>query len=321
MTSSPLKVVLTEHLDDACADWLAARVNLVRVKLEDDAAVQRELADADGLIVRTYTQVNDSLLAVAPKLRVVARAGVGLDNVDLDACRRRNVRVVYTPDANTQAVIEYVWALIFDTFRPRPRMTDVADAAAFHRMRSEHVGRQVDQMTLGILGVGRIGRRMANVAAAFGVRVICNDLLSPDDLRLPPNQAGEFVDKPTLWRESDILTIHVDGRADNRRLINAAVLDQLKPTCLLINAARGMLVDAADLAAWADRVASQGGGAILDVHDPEPPPADYPLWGRANVQLLAHLASRTHRAMANMSWVVNDVVAVLNGEQPKYPVW
>ena len=313
------KVVLTEHLDEACADWIAERTDLVRCKLDDDAALGRELADADGLIVRTYTQVNDDLLDKAPKLRVVARAGVGLDNVDLEACRRRNIRVVYTPDANTQAVVEYVWALIFDRYRPRNPMVGVTDAATFHKHRAEQVGRQVDELTLGILGVGRIGRRVAQVAAAFGFNVICNDLLAPDQLNLPADHPGRFVDKATLWAESDILTIHVDGRAENKQLINAEVLAQLKPTGLLINAARGMLVDAEALAAWAKRVESDGGGAVLDVHDPEPPTPDYPLWDLPNVKLLAHLASRTGTAMANMSWVVYDVMAVLEGNEPKYP--
>lgn len=313
------KVVLTEHLDEACADWIAGRTNLVRCKLDDDAGLRRQLADAEALIVRTYTQVNDDLLDKAPNVRVVARAGVGLDNVDLEACRRRNIRVVYTPDANTQAVVEYVWALIFDRYRPRKAMMGVTDAATFHKHRAEQVGRQVDELTLGILGVGRIGRRMAQVAAAFGVNVICNDLLAPEELNLPADQPGRFVDKTTLWAESDILTIHVDGRAENKQLIDAAVLDQLKPSCLLINAARGMLVDAGDMAQWAKRVEATGGGAILDVHDPEPPTPDYPLWGLANVKLLAHLASRTGTAMANMSWVVYDVMAVLEGREPRYP--
>jgi len=216
-------------------------------------------------------------------------------------------------------VIEYVWALIFDTHRPRGRTPAVTDAATFHEHRKTQVGRQVDRLTLGILGMGRIGRRMARVAEAFGVDVICNDLLSPEALGLPADQPGRFIDQPTLWRQSDILTIHVDGRKENHQLINAAVLDQLKPSCLLINAARGMLVDADDLATWATRVEADGGGAILDVHDPEPPPADYPLWDQPNVQLLAHLASRTHTAMENMSWVVRDVIEVLEGREPKYP--
>lgn len=313
------KVVVTEHLDDGCADWLASRTKLVRAGLEDVDELHDELRDADGLIVRTYTQVNAALLARAPRLRVVGRAGVGLDNIDLDACRERGVRVVYTPDANTQAVVEYVWALIFDTIRPRLRLNEHVPAAVFHQHRREQVGRQVSDLTLGVLGMGRIGRRMARVGHAFGCRLQCHDLLTPAELGLEHEKGTVFVDRPTLLRESDILTIHVDGRAENRRLFNAELLGQLKPSCLLINTSRGFVIEPAALADWAKRVEKQGGRAILDVHDPEPFGPDYPPLGLPNVELLPHLASRTDTALKNMSWVVRDVARVLHGELPQWP--
>ncbi|MFA7237829.1 MAG: NAD(P)-dependent oxidoreductase [Phycisphaeraceae bacterium] len=315
------KVILTEHLDDAAAQWLADQTHLVRQPHDDPVALHRELADAEGLVVRTYTLVNDALLDAAPRLKVVGRAGVGLDNIDLPACRRRDVRVVFTPDANTQAVVEYLWALILDVVRPRKYLTEAIDAKTFHAIRAKQVGKQLSDMTLGILGVGRIGRRIAQVASAIGMRVLCNDILKPDALDLPPDFQGLFVDKSTLYRESDILTIHVDGRPENRQLIDAAALSQLKNDCLLINAARGMLIDNAALRDWSLRVRTSGGEglAVLDVHEPEPPQADYILYGLPNVKLLPHLASRTPQAMANMSWVVRDVVAVLRGEPPRYP--
>lgn len=313
------KVVLTEHLDAEPAAWLGERTHLVRQSHEDADGLRRELADARGLVVRTYTQVDADLLAAAPGLRVVGRAGVGLDNIDLDACRAAGVSVVYTPDANTQAVLEYLWALIADAVRPRCYIDGPIEADEFHRLRQVCVGRQLDTMTLGILGMGRIGRRVAAVARAIGMKVIANDLLSPQQLDLPQTLDVRLVDKPTLWAASDLLTIHVDGRPANRGMIDAAVLGRLKPACVLINAARGMLIDNAALAAWADRVAEAGGAAWLDVHEPEPPADDYLLYGKANVKLLPHLASRTPEAMANMSWVVRDVVAVLQGRPPRWP--
>jgi len=312
-------VVMTEHLDDDAADWLAGQTHLVRSPLDDADRLDAALGEAEGLVVRTYTQVNAELLERAPNLRVVGRAGVGLDNFDLAACRQRGVRVVYTPDANTQAVVEYLFALILDAVRPRLYFREPIPAEQFHAHRKTHVGRQLSSMTLGILGMGRIGRRVAQVAEAIGMTVLCNDLLSREQLDLPADAPGRFVDQPTLYREADVLTIHVDGRADNHHLIDADVLDQLKPGCILMNAARGMLVDASALAAWADGVRDAGGQAYLDVHDPEPPDAGYPLYGRSNVHLLPHLASRTPEALSAMSWVVRDVVAVLNGELPRYP--
>jgi phosphoglycerate dehydrogenase-like enzyme len=314
------KVVLTEHLDEAAAGWLAAQVTLVRQSHEDPAALRRELADAAGLVVRTYTQVTEDLLADAPQLRVVGRAGVGLDNIDLDACRRRGVRVVHTPDANTQAVVEYAWALILDALRPRMYLKGQVTAATFHDMRRACLAdHQLGELTLGVLGMGRIGRRVARVGAVLGMRVLAHDLIPPTELGLTDGCPAQFVDAAALWREADILTIHIDGRPSNRHFINADVLGRLKATCTLINTARGIVVDSAALAAWARQTAAHGGRAVLDVHDPEPPPPDYPLWGLSNVRLLPHLASRTATAMANMSWVVRDVANVLRGQRPRWP--
>lgn len=318
--SRPL-VLITETLDEVCARWLAEYADVIWCRHDAGQSFGPELARADALIVRTYTQVNQALLEAAPRLKVVGRAGVGLDNIDLEACRRRGVQVVYTPDANTQAVVEYVWALILDALRPRVDLPPQATPEQFHRLRKETVGQQLDQLTLGILGLGRIGKRVGKVASAIGMKLLVNDLLPESQLRAAVDYPFEFVDKPQLYQQADILTIHVDGRPENRHLINASVFQQLKPACLLINTARGFVIDNQALADWARRVAPAGGRAVLDVHEPEPPPPDYPLYHLPNVRLLPHLASRTDQALRNMSWVVRDVVAVLQGRAPQYPAW
>ena len=312
-------VLVTETLDDEPARWLAERVNLVRCSHENTEELNRLLTTAEGLVVRTYTRVDESLLKRAPKLKVVGRAGVGLDNIDLAACKKRGVQVVFTPDANTQAVVEYVLGLMLDALRPRYTLTGPVPVEEFHKLRKEQVGVQLDELTLGILGFGRIGKRLGAVAHAVGMKVLANDLLPEAELRKGAEYAWDFVGTAELFSRSDVLTIHVDGRPGNHHLINGDALRQLKPSCLFINAARGMLVDNTALAAWAKAVEKKGGRAILDVHDPEPLPPNYPLYGLPNVRLLPHLASRTDRALANMSWVVRDVAAVLIGEKPEFP--
>ncbi len=315
-------VLVTETLDDTPAHWLAQQVELIRCKT-DDPRFAELLRRAEGLIVRTYTLVNDALLDQAPKLRVVGRGGVGLDNIDVPACRKRNVEVVYTPDANTQAVVEYVLGLMLDVYRPRPVMAARIDEARFHQVRKIEVGKQLDELALGIVGFGRIGKRLGRAAAGMGMKVLVNDLLSEKTLRdeVAKSPAGmypyEFVTASRLYQQSDIITIHVDGRAANRHMISAKVLAQLKPNALFINAARGFLIDNHALAEWAKT--HPQALALLDVHEPEPPPADYPLYDIANVRLYAHLASRTHTATSNMSWVVRDVLAVLQGQTPQHP--
>ena len=315
-------VLVTETLDPVPANWLAQRVNLLwtpEAPHDKPAEFDRHLPEAQGLVIRTYTLINDALLDRAPALRVIGRAGVGLDNVDLPACKRRGVRVVYTPDANTQAVVEYVLGLMLDTYRPRTPLQPHATDAEFHQQRKIQVGAQLDKLTLGILGFGRIGKRLARVAHALGMRVLVNDILPESQLRAAIDFPVTFVSQSELFSQSDVLSIHVDGRPENRAMIGSDALKKLKPSCLFINAARGMLVDSAALAEWARAVQSQGGRVILDVHEPEPPSANYPLWGLPNVMILPHLASRTATALTNMSWVVRDVAAVLEGKTPQFP--
>jgi phosphoglycerate dehydrogenase-like enzyme len=312
-------IIITETLDKVCADWLSERAHVIW-HMHDQPGVEDVLAQCDGAVVRTYTQVNDAWLDMAPNLKVVGRAGVGLDNFDLPICQQRGVRVVFTPDANTQAVVEYVYGLILDHYRPRTAMPTCVGDKEFHGLRKTQVGLQINELTLGILGFGRIGKRIGQVAAAFGMKVLVNDLIDEFVLHDAVNYDFKFVDKATLYSQSDILTVHTDGRKDNHHLLNSEAFNLLKPDCLFINAARGMLVSDADLAAWI--TANEQAHAILDVHDPEPPQADNPLWPlTARVKMLPHLASRTDSALQNMSWVVKDVMAVLEGVEPQYPAF
>ncbi len=316
----PARVLITETLDPACAEWLSERMDVQWCPLNEADRLDELLPTADAVIVRTYTQVNEAFLQRAPNLKVVGRAGVGLDNIDLEACRQRNVQVVYTPDANTQAVVEYVLGLMLDSCRPRPVLNHIVTPEVFHQLRAEQVGKQLEELTLGILGFGRIGKRLGEVAHAIGMNLRVHDLLPEVELRKKVDYAFQYVPSmETLFERSDVVSIHVDGRASNRHLINAAALSHMMDDVLLINTSRGMVIDNAALATWAKQ--RPKARVILDVHDPEPPPADYPLWGVENVLLMPHLASRTDRALQNMSWVCRDVVTVLEGGAPQYPAW
>jgi len=314
MSDLPL-VLVTEGVDPAPLAWLQARARVVEAapgSPEYDAA----LPDAAGMMVRTYTRVNAALLARAPNLRVVGRGGVGLENIDVAACRARGVEVVYTPDANTAAVGDFVVGFMLQLLRPRAAFRDRAyDPAEFKRVRNALRGAQLDESTVGILGMGRVGRRVGHVAAnGFGARVLYHDLL---DVRAHLTFPATAVDPPTLFREADVVTLHVDMRPGNEHLVGESLLSLMKPTAVLINTSRGEVLDAAAVAA-----AIRGGrlaGAAIDVFDPEPPGPDFPLLGLDNVLLTPHMAARTHTAMENMSWVVRDVVDVLSGRPPRYP--
>jgi phosphoglycerate dehydrogenase-like enzyme len=313
MPTRPL-VIQTEHLDPAAAAWIAQRCELVRCS-SDDAGFHDLLPRADGLLIRTYTNVNGDMLARAPRLRVVARAGVGLDNVDVGACVARGVVVVSTPGANTRAVVELVAAYMLDALRPRVYLASSLDKEAWNRTRKDLIApRQLGDLTLGIIGFGRVGSGLARVGAAMDMRVLYNDLIDiPESRRSGATPVG--FDR--ILQEADVLSIHVDGRAENRHLVNAAALDTCKPSVVLVNTSRGFVVDPHALAAFLKLHA--GAAAILDVHDPEPFGPDYPLLGLPNVRLTPHIGAATTTAHANMSWVVKDLWRVLSGEKPEHP--
>jgi phosphoglycerate dehydrogenase-like enzyme len=308
-------VIVAEGSDPRPLQWLRERAEVVEIG-GSEPGFEEQLAKADGLLVRTYTKVNDDLLKRAHRLRVVGRGGVGLENIDVAACRRRGVEVVYTPDANTWAVGDFVYGYMLQLLRPwcffRER---VYEPAEFKQIRDRVRGPQLNELTLGILGMGRVGRRVGHIAThGFGMRVIYNDLL---DVQPQLTFPAEAVDKPTLYRESDVLSLHVTMLPGNENLIGREQLAMMKPSAILINTARGEVLD---VSALADALRERRlAGAALDVFAPEPPRPDFPLLGLENVLLTPHLAARTHTALENMSWVVRDVMAVLEGRPPQYP--
>jgi phosphoglycerate dehydrogenase-like enzyme len=302
-------IVVTEGLETTPFAWLRENANVVEVSWKEPAKLQAALAGADGLIVRTYTQVNESLLAQGPKLKVVGRAGVGLDNIDQVACKKRRIEVLSTPTANTRAVCEYVFNLIFTIARPVVNLKEPISDEQFHSYRKTIRGLELSGKTMGILGMGRIGRGVGKIAWAMEMDVIYNDLV---DVSGRIDYPAKSVAKPELFQRADILTVHVNHQPDNlnHHLVDATAFSRMKPGAILVNTSRGEVVSAYDLAAALKtrRIA----GAAVDVHDPEPPGKDYPLWEDCpNVIVAPHLAARTQGAMDRMSWVARDVVNFL----------
>lgn len=305
-------VIQTEDLDAEAAAWLGERVRLVRAG-EDDPGLPVLLTTAAGLVIRTYTRVDGALLTTAPNLRVVGRAGVGLDNVDLEACRARGVRVVHTPGANTAAVVEFVVAMMVDALRPRVFLEKpLADAGVWTSVRRDLIApRQLADLTLGVLGMGRIGTRVAEVGRALGMRVVYADL-EPRGLTF-----GRQVSPDQLYASADVISVHVDGRPGNRGLVGMDAFGRMKSDVVFINTSRGFVVDAAACAEF--MIGHPGACALLDVHEPEPISETSPLLDIANVHLSPHIAGATASAKRDMSWVVRDVWRVLQGDEPEHP--
>lgn len=309
-------VIQTEDYDSQCMAWLAERCEVVRCAPTDGALFDELANRAEGLLVRTYTRVDSDLLSRFPRLRVVGRAGVALENIDVHTCRERGIAVVHTPESNTRAVVEFFTAVLMDALRPRIFLDHALTTEEWHRARRELVGQwEANELTLGILGFGRIGSAVARVGDSLNMPVIFHDLRDIGEER---RGAAKPVSIDRLLREADVLSVHVDYRASNTGILAAPEFERMKPGALLINTSRGFIIDADDLA---EHLRSRPDfRAILDVHDPlEPIPIDYPLLGVANASLTPHLASGTVKAKRDMSWVVRDLYGVLNGESPQYP--
>ncbi len=308
-------VLVTEGSDPQPLAWLAQRVRVVEAPAES-AEFASLIGEAQGLVVRTYTRVNTALLDRAPRLKVVGRGGVGLENIDVPACRKRGVEVVYTPDANTISVAEFVIGYMLQILRPWNFFSERAySSAEFKHIRNTVRGRQLDQLTLGILGMGRVGRALGRRASVgLNMRVIYHDIRRvEDEVDFPATR----VSPDELYAQADVLSIHVDMRPGNENLVGAPQLAMMKPTSIVINTSRGEVLDAVALAAALRQERLYG--AALDVYAPEPPPADFPLLGLPRVLLTPHLAARTETALGNMSWVTRDVEGVLRGEKPMFP--
>ncbi len=307
------RVLIAEEIPRAAADWLRERCTVVQ-RRPDEPGFADELAQAEGLVVRTYTRVNEALLARAQRLRVVGRAGVGLDAVDVAACRARGIGVVYTPDANSDAVAELVFAFLHDCTRPRLFLDKALPAPEWEKLRGSLVApRQINELTIGVLGLGRIGSRIAKLATAYGAGVLWCDLLD----KPWASQAGlERVGLQDLARRADVISVHVDPRKENRGLVSAPFLALLRPAAILINTSRGSVVDANDLAAWLR--GNPKCRAVLDVHDPEPIGSEYPLLGLPNAHLSPHIG-RHGRGPRTHGLGRARRVAVLRGEEPEFP--
>ncbi len=309
-----MKVLVAEPLAREGVDLLRAHHEVdERIGLAKDE-LRAILPEYDALMVRSQVQVDADVLAAATRLVVVGRAGVGVDNVDLEAATRSGITVVNAPTGNTIAAAEHTLALLFALAR------NVAAADASLRRgewkRSQFTGVELRGRTLGIVGLGKIGQAVAVRARAMEMVVIGTDPYVTAD------QAGHFgvelVDLETLLARSDVLTVHVPMNRTTRGMIGAAELARMKPTAFVINVARGGIVDEAALA----KALGEGalGGAGIDVYEHEPPTGS-PLLEAPRTVLTPHLGASTAEAQVLVAVeAAQQVIDVLDGRPARYAV-
>jgi D-3-phosphoglycerate dehydrogenase len=280
--------------------------------------IHAEIAEADALVIRTAGDINATLMDHAPNLRVIGRHGVGYDQVDVPAATARGIQVVYTPGANTEAVAEHVVAMMIGVSKHFPRQM-LALVEGRYNDRTKHTGRDIYGKTLGIVGFGRIGRRVGAIArAAFGMDVLYNDIV-PAPAEVEALAGARRVSFDEILTASDYLTLHVPLDDSTRGLVDRAALARLKPGAILINTCRGPVVDEQAVAEALDSKHLFGYGA--DVYTVEPPPPGHPLIGRLDVMLTPHSAAQTVESLRTMATeVAVDVIGVLSGHPPINPV-
>ncbi|WP_018912165.1 hydroxyacid dehydrogenase [Thiomonas sp. FB-6] len=306
-------IVISEFMDAQAVEDLRARFDLrYEPGLVDDApALRQALAGAQALIVRNRTQVRAELLDHAPGLRVVGRLGVGLDNIDMDLCARRGIRVIPALGANAQAVAEYVIATAMLLLRGAYASSAQVAGGAWPRPALSE-GREIGGKTLGLLGFGDIGRRTARLGQALGMQVLAYDPVVAAHAPVWRETGVQRRELDALLRECDVLSLHVPLTESTRGLLDAPRLARMREGAVLINTARGGVVDEAALA---DALrAGRLGGAALDVFEHEPLPAGSALAGVPRLLLTPHIAGLTRESNLRVSSLIAEQVgAFLRG--------
>jgi D-3-phosphoglycerate dehydrogenase / 2-oxoglutarate reductase len=314
------RIFLPEPIAAAGLNLLGKECDCIGPWLEQSSSTSFDalaaLAEADGVLVRLF-KMQSKEITLAPRLKVIAKHGVGVDNIDVAAASARRIPVVYTPTANANAVAEHTMALMFALAR-HIHTAHAATMAGRFQDRLGLEGVELAGKTLGIIGIGRIGARVAHIAHfGLGMDVSVYDPFVSTSGYDGPARFVNSVEE--LLSVADFLTLHVPLTPETRCLINAERLRLLKPTCRIINTSRGGVIDEDALAAALCQ--GQIAGAALDVFENEPLPANHPFLSAPNMLLTPHISSSTKESLARMAVdAALGILDVLNGRSPAHVV-
>lgn len=301
--------------------WFEYRLRDDQLPLLGDAVVAGNGAGADPFdgvdradgIVAGAGRYDAAFLDRAPRARVIARHGAGYDNVDVAEATRRGIIVCFTPDGPVEAAAEQTFALLLSAARKLGPAAEALRKGEWRDRILRFEGTQLSGRTIGLVGLGRIGGRVARVALAFGMRVIAFDPL----VMRPEPDVRMVANLQQLLADADVVSLHLPATPATHHLIGANELEQMRKGAILINCARGGLVDEAALIRAID--SGHIGAAGLDVFEREPPPSDYPLLQRENVVVTPHLGGVTDTARREMLRdSINQAIEVLRGTRPAH---
>ena len=308
------KIIITDGLNESGLDILGKQAHVDPHFDISPVDLLDIISDYDAMIVRGKTRVTAEVFSAAHRLKVLGRAGVGVDNIDLAAANKHQVTVVNSPLATTQAVAEHVIALIFALARSIPAADSSLKSGLW--LKNQFMGTEIKHKVLGIIGMGNIGSQVAQLTRSLGMRVLGNDPLIPEtDIAL---RGAHPVSREELLSQSDFITIHVPLSNETRNLINGGTFSAMKRGARLICTARGGIIDETALLSALE--SEQIAGAALDVFATEPPGMSAVI-SHPRVIATPHIATQTTEAQARAAVdIANEVIAALNGESLRWKI-
>lgn len=309
------KVVISHRLhEDGMAVLEKANVNVAITNNGDPKAMLPELLDAEGLIIRIGSIDRETMLA-AKNLKVIGRPGVGVDDVDVETATELGIPVVIAPGANTRSVAEHAFAFMFAAAKDMVRSDKEMRKGNFN-IRSSYKAFEIYGKTLGLVGYGNIGSILAEMSANVGMKVVVYDPFVKPEVITQKGYKYE-TDLNSVLKTADVISLHVPLTPKTKNLIGAAELSVMKPSAILINCARGGVIDEEALIKALEN--NQIHSAATDVFSNEPPTIDEPLFKYDNIIVTPHMAGQTKEAASGVATMAAEgVIAVMNGERWKY---
>ena len=316
MGSEKFKVLLYEEMREEGKAVLREKADLLFAEKYDESYLIERARDVDGIIIRANGKVTRKLMESAPRLKVVGRHGVGVENIDVQSASDLGIWVVNTPDANDNSVAEHFFGLAL-MLSKMLKKGDIAVREGRWEARYVYIGRELRGKTLGILGFGRIGKMIGQLAhKGFGMNVLYYDTVRFEAMEQEIRAVKAGLDD--ILSRADFISINLPMLPETKNVIGARELGLLKPTAYILNLARGPIWDEKAL----ESVLKEGkiAGAASDVFAVEPAAKDHPLLKLDNFIATPHMAAHTEEALGRMSLVALDVIRVLEGKAPVYPV-
>jgi D-3-phosphoglycerate dehydrogenase len=310
------RVLLYEDMAEEGKAILKEKAEIVFAQKLDESFLVERVKDIDGIVIRANGKVTRKIMESAPRLKVVGRHGVGVENIDLQAATDLGIWVVNTPDANDNSVAEHFFGLAL-MLSKMLKKGDIAMHEGRWQARYEYIGRELNGKTLGILGFGRIGKTIGRIGRkGFGMKILYYDAIRYEEVEKEISAVKLSLDH--VLSQSDFVSINLPMLPETKALIGAREISLMKRTAYLLNLARGPIWD--EKAVEAALKEAKIAGAASDVFEVEPAAQEHPLLKLENFIATPHMAAHTQEALGRMSRVAEDIIRVLEGKEPLHPV-